>query len=115
MGWFAYGHPFLDDNVRTMLIIHSELCHWARFCIDSHRTQKNRLWNYEHPVLRQHILATNSSQHYETLFSDVLNGALDTKGMFMEMRRDVLHLAGYRQEVFVSQPLKLQGLPMPVL
>lgn len=78
----------------------------------THTEPKNRLWNYQHPVLRQRILATNSSQHYETLFSNVLNGALDTKGMFMEMRRDVLHLA---QEVFVSQTLKLQGLPMPVL
>lgn len=40
MGWFAYGHPFLDGNGRTMLIIHSELCHRAGFCIDWHRTQK---------------------------------------------------------------------------
>lgn len=30
MGWFAYGHPFLDGNGRTMLIIHSELCHRCR-------------------------------------------------------------------------------------
>lgn len=40
MGWFAYGHPFLDGNGRTMLIIHSELCHRAGFCIEWHRTQK---------------------------------------------------------------------------
>ncbi|QDQ28358.1 cell filamentation protein Fic [Chitinimonas arctica] len=40
MGWFAYGHPFLDGNGRTMLIIHSELCHRAGFCIEWQRTRK---------------------------------------------------------------------------
>jgi cell filamentation protein len=40
MGWFAYGHPFLDGNGRTMLIIHSELCHRADFCIEWQRTRK---------------------------------------------------------------------------
>lgn len=40
MGLFAYGHPFLDGNGRTMLIIHSELCHRAGFCIEWQRTSK---------------------------------------------------------------------------
>lgn len=40
MGWFAFGHPFLDGNGRTMLIIHSELCHRAGFCIEWQRTRK---------------------------------------------------------------------------
>lgn len=40
MGYFAYGHPFLDGNGRTILIIHSELCHRAGFCIDWPQTQK---------------------------------------------------------------------------
>ncbi len=40
MGLFAYGHPFLDGNGRTMLIVHSELCHRAGFCIEWHRTRK---------------------------------------------------------------------------
>lgn len=40
MGSFAYGHPFLDGNGRTMLIIHSELCHRAGFSIEWHRTDK---------------------------------------------------------------------------
>lgn len=40
MGWFAYGHPFLDGNGRTMLIIHSELCHRAGFCIEWQHTCK---------------------------------------------------------------------------
>ncbi|QMV13532.1 Fic/DOC family protein [Vibrio spartinae] len=40
MGFFAYGHPFLDGNGRTMLIIHNELCHRAGFSINWHLTNK---------------------------------------------------------------------------
>lgn len=40
MGLFAYGHPFLDGNGRTMLVVHTELCHRAGFCIEWHRTSK---------------------------------------------------------------------------
>jgi cell filamentation protein len=41
MGLFAYGHPFLDGNGRTMLVVHTELCHRAGFCIQWHRTSKS--------------------------------------------------------------------------
>lgn len=34
MGAFAWGHPFLDGNGRSMLLIHAELCHRAGFAID---------------------------------------------------------------------------------
>ncbi|WP_102944967.1 Fic family protein [Stenotrophomonas sp. VV52] len=40
MGLFAFGHPFLDGNGRTMLIVHSELCHRAGFSIEWSRTRK---------------------------------------------------------------------------
>lgn len=40
MGLFAYGHPFLDGNGRTMLVVHNELCHRADFCIEWQRTTK---------------------------------------------------------------------------
>jgi cell filamentation protein len=33
MGLFAYGHPFLDGNGRTMLLVHAELCRRAGFSI----------------------------------------------------------------------------------
>ena len=33
MGLFAYGHPFLDGNGRTMLLVHMELSHRAGFSI----------------------------------------------------------------------------------
>lgn len=41
MGLFAYGHPFLDGNGRTMLVVHSELCFRAGMSIDWSRTNKN--------------------------------------------------------------------------
>ena len=40
MGLFAYGHPFLDGNGRTMLLVHMELCHRAGFSIEWHKTNK---------------------------------------------------------------------------
>lgn len=40
MGFFAYGHPFLDGNGRTMLLVHAELCMRAGISIDWTRTTK---------------------------------------------------------------------------
>jgi cell filamentation protein len=45
MGLFAYGHPFLDGNGRTMLIVHSELCYRAGFSIDWSKTFKTDYLN----------------------------------------------------------------------
>lgn len=41
MGLFAYGHPFLDGNGRTMLLVHSVLSNRAGFSIDWHKTRKS--------------------------------------------------------------------------
>ena len=41
MGLFAYGHPFLDGNGRTMLLLHSELCQRAGYSIRWNDTDKN--------------------------------------------------------------------------
>lgn len=41
MGLFAYGHPFLDGNGRTMLLVHAELCRRAGFSISWESTRKN--------------------------------------------------------------------------
>ena len=40
MGMFAYGHPFLDGNGRTMLLVHAELCFRANMAVDWLRTRK---------------------------------------------------------------------------
>jgi cell filamentation protein len=41
MGLFAYGHPFLDGNGRTMLLVHAELCFRANMSINWMATDKN--------------------------------------------------------------------------
>lgn len=40
MGLFAFGHPFLDGNGRTMLLVHMELCYRAGFSVRWAQTQK---------------------------------------------------------------------------
>ena len=40
MGLFAYGHPFLDGNGRTILLVHMELCYRAGFSIAWEMTTK---------------------------------------------------------------------------
>ena len=41
MGYLAYGHPFLDGNGRTIMIIHASLAHRAGISIDWTRTRKD--------------------------------------------------------------------------
>lgn len=40
MGYLAYGHPFLDGNGRTIMIVHAVLAQRAGFSIDWARTDK---------------------------------------------------------------------------
>ena len=40
MGQFAWGHPFLDGNGRTMLLVHTELCARADFSFEWTNTKK---------------------------------------------------------------------------
>ena len=40
MGYLAYGHPFLDGNGRTIMVVHSELAQRAGISIDWAETDK---------------------------------------------------------------------------
>jgi cell filamentation protein len=40
MGMFAFGHPFLDGNGRTMLLVHAELCFRTDISINWVATEK---------------------------------------------------------------------------
>lgn len=40
MGAFAWAHPFLDGNGRTMMLVHTELCRRARIWVDWSATNK---------------------------------------------------------------------------
>jgi cell filamentation protein len=41
MGYFAYGHPFLDGNGRTIMVLHCVLSQRAGFSIDWAATNKS--------------------------------------------------------------------------
>jgi cell filamentation protein len=41
MGYFAHGHPFLDGNGRTIMVLHCMLAQRAGFSIDWSATSKN--------------------------------------------------------------------------
>jgi cell filamentation protein len=41
MGYLAHGHPFLDGNGRTIMMIHAVLAQRASFSIDWVATEKN--------------------------------------------------------------------------
>ena len=45
MGYLAYGHPFLDGNGRTIMVIHSVLAQRAGFSIDWAATSKTDYLN----------------------------------------------------------------------
>ena len=40
MGYLAYGHPFLDGNGRTIMVIHTELAQRAGISIEWAATSK---------------------------------------------------------------------------
>jgi exonuclease SbcC len=54
-------------------------------------------------------LAQSAGRRYQTLYSDEADGPLDPerKRMFVQMKREVLRLGGYEQEIFVSQTPEL--------
>lgn len=56
--------------------------------------------------------ADQSGQHYDCLFSDESDGALDPerKQQFMKMKRKVLELGGYQSEIFISHTPELQQM-----
>lgn len=41
----AYGHPFLDGNGRTIILVHSELCNRSGFSIDWIKADKEDYLN----------------------------------------------------------------------
>jgi DNA repair protein SbcC/Rad50 len=57
-------------------------------------------------------LSQSAGRRYQTLFSDEADGPLDPdrKRMFMAMKREVLRIGGYEQEIFVSQATELWSL-----
>lgn len=72
MGLFAYGHPFLDGNGRTMLIIHNELCHRAGFCIEWQHTNK-----IDYLTALSTEIESPSNRHLDDYLSNFIGQAQD--------------------------------------
>jgi cell filamentation protein len=82
MGAFAWGHPFLDGNGRTMLLVHAELCYRASFAIDWAASDKDRYLEaltqelatpqgrhldiYLRPLVREQRSRTNWVEHLKS-------------------------------------------------
>lgn len=114
MGAFAWGHPFLDGNGRTMLLIHTELCARAGFAIDWTLSTKNayldaltaELWNPDKGILdryfapliypvdsrlnwRERILAVQGLDGVHTLEQNIAYQSNDPNGVarYTEMKK----------------------------
>jgi exonuclease SbcC len=57
-------------------------------------------------------LSLHAGRVYSTLFSDEVDGPLDTdrNRMFMAMKREILRIGGYQQEFFITQTPELSAL-----
>lgn len=86
MGLFAYGHPFLDGNGRTMLLVHHELAHRAGFSLRWEATNKQDYLN----ALTQEICSPGQ-------------GHLD--GHLLQFKGEVLERGHWGERIFVMRGL----------
>ena len=102
MGYLAYGHPFLDGNGRTIMVIHAELAQRAGISIDWSKTDKaayltaltheidkpgaGALDTYLKPYLRsavgsehlaEHVISTRGLEGYSTEDNTILGKVTD--------------------------------------
>ena len=71
MGYLAYGHPFLDGNGRTIMVIHAELAQRAGISIDWAATSKSE---YLTSLTRE--LEHPGKGHLDTYLTPFLRGAV---------------------------------------
>lgn len=86
MGLFAYGHPFLDGNGRTMLLVHHELAHRAGFSVRWEATNKQDYLN----ALTQEICSPGQ-------------GHLD--GYLLQFKGDALERGHWGERIFAVRGL----------
>lgn len=91
MGLFAYGHPFLDGNGRTMLIVHCELCLRAGVSIAWELTKKTPYLQ----ALSREIESPNDG-HLDRYLRDFLGPAL-TRDNWLEALHDLQGLSGIEE------------------
>ena len=85
MGYLAYGHPFLDGNGRTIMIVHVELCHRAGISIDWSATNKT-----DYLVALTREIDDPSKHHLDQYLSRFVGPATDRS----EMARQLTEISG---------------------
>lgn len=71
MGLFAYGHPFLDGNGRTMLLVHAELCRRAGMSVDWTRTRTD---DYLRALTRE--IEDSNGGHLDAYLTPFIGGVI---------------------------------------
>jgi cell filamentation protein len=74
MGYLAYGHPFLDGNGRTIMVVHTVLAQRAGFSVDWAATSKNDYLN----ALTQEIEKPGKG-HLDAYLKPFIKNAVDPK------------------------------------
>jgi cell filamentation protein len=77
MGLFAFGHPFLDGNGRTMLVVHTELCYRAGLSIAWQETAKQ---DYLSALTRE--IADPNAGHLDAYLKPFQRGRMDRTEWF---------------------------------
>ncbi|MGS1117440.1 Fic/DOC family protein [Castellaniella sp. UC4442_H9] len=89
MGIFAYGHPFLDGNGRTMLLVHAELCMRAGMSVDWLRTDKARYLQ----ALSKEIAEPNLG-HLDAYMRQFVTGPI-SRDQWLQAAADIRGLDGW--------------------
>jgi cell filamentation protein len=82
MGYLAYGHPFLDGNGRTIMIVHGVLAQRAGFSIDWAATKKD---DYLSAVTQE--LDDPGQGHLDAYLKPFLSGAVTEKRLMEQIAR----------------------------
>ena len=82
MGYLAYGHPFLDGNGRTIMIVHGVLAQHAGFSIDWSATKKD---DYLSAFTQE--LDDPGQGHLDGYLKPFLSGAVTEKRLMEQIAR----------------------------
>ena len=76
MGYFAYGHPFLDGNGRTIMVVHTELAQRAGIGIEWAKTSKT-----EYLIALTQEIETPGAGYLDTYLKPYLCEAVGIEGL----------------------------------
>jgi cell filamentation protein len=82
MGYLAYGHPFLDGNGRTIMVVHSVLAKRAGFSVDWATTNKN-----DYLVALTNERDSPGKAHLDTYLKPFVRAAVPDERLALEIAR----------------------------